>query len=270
MGARGITISVHLYDGALFSPLRKHFVARNELYYSDDYGIETGPLRPILHATDWVLGVKCVSHGCSNAVVWGLKTACPSVDRESVHVSIASLLNGRTALHSHTTAFLTRHLQFSAVRSGVFDDIYTFWQALDVEPHMCEIFAQLDPVWDGVTSALAKSTKRKLGASTTFLVAFRICFIGRLSRRRVGPTVGRSGRLLARSLAGGLEPLWGICMEDDNISHWHLGGLRKRLPMSDSICLLLPLARCQQKRSCLKYYRTIVFTERERVVAGGG
>ena len=70
--------------------------------------------------------LKCVSHGCSNAVVWGLKTACPSVDRESMHVSIASLLNGSTALHSHTTSLLTRHLQVSAVRSGVFDDIYTF------------------------------------------------------------------------------------------------------------------------------------------------
>ena len=77
LGARGITISAHLYDGALFSPLRKHFTARSELCYSDDYGIETGPLRPNLQATDWVLGVKCVSHGCSNAVVWGLKTACP-------------------------------------------------------------------------------------------------------------------------------------------------------------------------------------------------
>ena len=47
MGARGITTSVPLYDGALLSPLRKHFTARSELCYSDDDGIETGPLRPI-------------------------------------------------------------------------------------------------------------------------------------------------------------------------------------------------------------------------------
>ena len=258
-GARGITISVHLYDGALFSPLRKHFTARNELYYSDDYGIETGPLRPILQATDWILGVQCVSHGCSNAVVWGLKTACPSVDRESVHVSIASLLNGRTALHSHTTAFLTRHLQFSAVRSGVFDDIYTFWQALDVEPGMCEIFAKLDPVWDGVNFCVNQEYETKVGGIDDILACISYLLHWAAFSETRWANVGRSGRLFARSLAGGLEPLWAICMEDENISHWHLGGLRKRLPMLSSICLLLPLARCQQNQSCLKYYRTIVF-----------
>ena len=80
--------------------------------------------------------------------------------------------------------------------------------------------------------------------------------------------VGRSGRLFARSLAGGLEPLWAICMEDENISHWHLDGLRKRLPMSSSICLVMHLARCQQNQSCLKYYRTIVFYGTE--ASGGG
>ena len=227
LGARGTTTSVHLYDGALFSPLRKHFTARNELCYSDDYGIETGPLRPILHATDWVLGVKCVSHGCSNAVVWGLKTACPSVDRESVHVSIASLLNGRTALHSHTTAFLTRHLQFSAVRSGVFDDIYTFWQALDVEPHMCEIFAQLDPVWDGVNFCVSQEYETKAGGIDDILGCISYLLHWSAFSETRWANVGRSGRLFARSLAGGLEPLWDICMEDDNISHWHLGGFKK-------------------------------------------
>ena len=36
LGARGITISVHLYDGALFSPRRKHFAARSALCDSED------------------------------------------------------------------------------------------------------------------------------------------------------------------------------------------------------------------------------------------
>ena len=114
-------------DGALYSSLKRHMVGRHELFYARSRGFDHGDDHDVLWAPDWTITLKCIAHACSNAVLWGLKPNRITELSEDVHVSIASLQNGRTALHSKTDMMLVRHLEFRGHRSGSDSDISTFW-----------------------------------------------------------------------------------------------------------------------------------------------
>ena len=83
------------------------------------------------------------------------------------------------------------------------------------------------PFWDGVNFCVSQEYETKAGGIDDILGCISYLLHWSAFSETRWANVGRSGRLFARSLAGGLEPLWDICMEDDNISHWHLGGFKK-------------------------------------------
>jgi len=227
LGSTGIAISIYLFDGALHGPLRKHFTARHEMYYSEDYGVETGPFRVELAACDWAIGIKCISHGCSNAVNWGLKWHFATVTRENVHISIESLQNSRTALHAHIGDLLTRHLKFVHGRTSSDSDILAFWLALDVGPDMCETLVSLDLNWDGDHLCVHDSWERhpKVFEDVAGCLLYLLRWLSFSETRWA--KVGRSGRWFIRALAAGIEPLLQICLEDENISHYNMGGFTR-------------------------------------------
>ena len=227
MGARGITITAYLFDGKPFKSLRGHFAARHDLFYCKELGFDHGPMHLELQAMGWVLPVKCIAHACSNSVSWGLKPIGLDEYKENVHISIASLVNARTALHASVGLFVETHLKFKAERSGELLDIECFWRALHIEPHMCEVLCDLDFFWDGCSLSVHASWERKSHTFSTVtacvLFLFRWCSFSETRWAKVG----LSGRYYLSSVAGGIDRVWRICMSDSTISKYHLSGYAK-------------------------------------------
>ena len=227
IGATGISICAYLADGALSGPLRKHMDARHALYYSQEHGFFHGDMHVELRAMDWSVSIKCVAHGCSNSVIWGLHPLRLVAHRDGVHIGIASLINGRTALHAKVSELLTRHMQFAAVRSGTEAEIRAFWYALQVEPEMVDTLTSLDLRWTG--EVLLAHASWELQSNALEVVSGCVMYLLRwvsFSETRWAK-VGTCGRLWIRSLAIGLASLHRLAMEDGNVSHYHLSGYSK-------------------------------------------
>ena len=104
-----------------------------------------------LAASDWVVAMKCVLHGCGDYIKWGLLTTFSHVDRDDVHIMIKSLNNSETALRSKITTMLMQCMHFAPDPSHTFEEIKFFWSMLGVEGDMLALLIRLDLRWrDGV------------------------------------------------------------------------------------------------------------------------
>ena len=84
-------------------------------YDNDICPVDAGD-RDILHNSDWVFGVQCKSHSCSNAVKWGFTSEVADSAVEDAHIVVQSLLNSSMLLHSKMDAFLPQYLDFERQR----------------------------------------------------------------------------------------------------------------------------------------------------------
>ena len=189
--------------------------------------MDLGALRRELFLTDWVIPVKCISHGCSNEVKWGLKAFDNKIDKTNVHVSTAALRNSKTALLAHIDSFVVRHLRWTEERSASWDDRVCFWRALDVPHDLLDIFVDMDLMWIGtdlVANAKYAADPKSLEDISSLISH---CMHWKSYSETRWAAVGQSARLLVRSLAVGLCGLFDLRMEDENISKWHLSGFSK-------------------------------------------
>ena len=155
---RGIVITFYVFDGLMAKALVRHNTARHELMYDSRSGIDFGEEHTVMWACDWVVGMKCVSHGLPNSVVYGLKHAIatlPNGNDDDVHIAIASLLNCRSAFQSKIQECLMMgNLRFRKDRSGTCNDIRAYWLSLRVDPSMLDVFVDLDFSVDPATKCV--------------------------------------------------------------------------------------------------------------------
>ena len=90
-GHTDITISVYVLDGAMVDAVCRHLRAKHKLFYDNDLNPDLGPERHLLKLMDLVVGVRCCSHSCSNAIKWGLGPWLTEKTGEDAHITIASL-----------------------------------------------------------------------------------------------------------------------------------------------------------------------------------
>ena len=224
LGAKGITITAYVLDGALFQPVRRHCMARHALYYDDEYGVEVAGVRLELAASDWVVGMKCVLHGCGNSIKWGLLTTFPHVDRDAVHIMIKALNNCKTALYSKILTMLMQCMHFAPAPSGTIDEIKVFWSMLGVEGDMLAMLIRLDLRWrNGVLwVSSAFENDQEIFQRVADIVLYLYRFLD-FSETRWGG-VGRPGRFYLRARAAGITHVVRLVREDPSISDYHMHG----------------------------------------------
>ena len=148
LGCKGITLSIYLADGALYSALERKYRVRHYLLYKGcAFGEE---FNWVYQNLDWVICIKCVNHGCSNGCHWGLKTVGDKTVVDSCHICTASLINGSTALYGKIPDFVFRRLSFRKSISKV-EDREQFWKLLGAEPELLDECVLMDIEWDGVS-----------------------------------------------------------------------------------------------------------------------
>lgn len=98
-GHEGIVVNIILQDGMLFEPVTRYMRGIRAMFYSSMSGVPQGPEHEVHHNSERTIGIKCKSHCCSNAVVWGLKRWSTGQISEGAHITIASLRNSAQLLH---------------------------------------------------------------------------------------------------------------------------------------------------------------------------
>jgi hypothetical protein len=237
-GALGIAISVYIFDGCLFSCLSKHFHARHEVFYDRNLGFDHGVLHEALRCMDWVVPVKCIAHGCSNAVAWGLKEVGLEAVRDDVHVAVASLINCRTVLHAAIDNFLVTYLKFSSDRSASISELQSFWKALHVEPNMCDRLSEMDLHWSGTHLVVNSDFENEASFNDVANSVLYLLTWCKFSDTRWAK-VGACARKWIGSLAVGIDKIWAMAIADPHVSNYHLSGYSKASP---DVRLLLAVA----------------------------
>ena len=222
-GHEGIIINVVLQDGMLFEPVFRMMRSIRALYYEADSGVDLGHEHVILQNTEWTIGVKCKSHGCHNAFVWGLKWWNIGQMSEDCHITIASLRNSAQALHGHIDELISRCLKFEA-KDTPRSDLVAWWSFLDIAANMLELFIEVDPRWNGehlcVAATLEADEAVWSKVSSVVLYCFR-WFDWSDSRWL---RAGKASRYYIRSLACGLQGAVRAVSGDAHASKYHLNG----------------------------------------------
>ena len=231
-GHIGIAISAYLFDGMLFQALSRHLQARHSIAY--DSGIcdvqFDGEEVVLLMLTDWCIAIKCCLHSCSNSVKWGLTPLRAGIEHDDVHISIAACQKSQSELHAHIDKFLLATLTFSDVPSGTVAEREMFWKALEVEANVLDDLVYVDPFWDGTSLLVNKQLMHvengweQIASCVLYLLQWIMYSETRWAK------VGRSARLLLRSLAIGLDGLVDIVKHDPNASMYHLNGFFRATP----------------------------------------
>ena len=132
---------------------------------------------------------------------------CPCLDRDEVHIVIASLLKGRTALHERVGPWLMSVLAFASHRSGSDNDILSFWQALGVDPIVCETLVGLGFFWTGseITVDSRFENDENLFETVSGCILHLLQWVSFSETRWC--KVRRSGCYHVRSMAAGVGPL---------------------------------------------------------------
>ena len=148
LGARGLGIQMHVFDGLHSAPIlrlmRGRYAIRNE--QADRFEDE---LARVLHwVHEWVFGATCISHCSSNAVVWSLKRYSGKQLQDDVHISIKSLRNSSEAIRSNIHEF-ARPRVVGIVKDANKFEVELFWEFLLILEDLLQYFVAADPFWDG-------------------------------------------------------------------------------------------------------------------------
>ena len=136
MGHEGPSVSVYVFDGALFDALAPKFRARHELYYSDKYGICTGHKKSDLRNSDLCFPIYCSLHGGHKGAEWGVMPYNTCEESSEAHIVIRSLLNSSRVLHDGISPFLQRYVSFEE-RSLPEDEVLSYWRFFEVPKKKC-------------------------------------------------------------------------------------------------------------------------------------
>ena len=223
-----IVMSVYLQDGLHAAGFSRRMMGRHELPFGVELGEGSGLVDPAAREKEWCFGWSCSSHAASNAIKWGLAPYSTSFVTEALHIAIASLKNSSEEILKVVNLFVATRVVFAG-RGGTLNDRQLFWTALGVPAHMLDIVLEVNPIWDADTQTLTVSALLESKEDWQDTVASIVCFFLRwqdFSETRWAG-VGVSLRLLACSLAIGVEYLVGLVYASKSASTYYLGGFKK-------------------------------------------
>ena len=203
MGHDDVSISVYCLDGHLFSACLKKLKARHQLYYEmqEAAGSDFAELNK---AMDWVVGIKCVAHACSNAVKWALTPCNTGECNDDAHKIIAGLRNSSFDLQNQADLFLQRYVRFRAADTPL-HLAAQLWLSLAVRSDLMELFIKVDPFWDGAFLYVNQSMADDTDCFALLHTILGHCFkwVDWSDTRWV--RMAKSARLFMRSLAVGIS-----------------------------------------------------------------
>lgn len=145
MGHKGISLCVHLQDGALLSSSMRRFVGKHRLWYAEELGPNLGHEGECLELCDWVFGLQCEARSCSNAMNSGFMSAFSAQQVEGAHIVAQSLVNSSSVLHE----LIRRHL----LVVHYFDDLQETaecWELMAVSDQDLLLWmVEVNPRWAG-------------------------------------------------------------------------------------------------------------------------
>ena len=77
---------------------------------------------------------------------------------DEAHITLASLLNGSSALHEHVDILLVHKVRF-VDRQGSPEDVACSWRSLEVNEEILPPFVELNPFWDGCNLLVNKAAE---------------------------------------------------------------------------------------------------------------
>ena len=224
LGHRGISVTVYLQDGALHESSLRKFRGKHEVWYDVDICPVDAPERDILYNSEWVFGLQCKAHSCSNGLKWGLVSDVTASEVEDAHIVVQSLINSSMSLHSMMDVFLQQHLVFREDDDDL-QSITDFWEFLDVhDPGMLALLAEVDPMWEGGRLRVRSDLQHdpECWSKVSVCIAFCWRWLSWSDTRWV--RAGRSARYYLRSLAAGIAGQAALCLSDPHVSSYHLKG----------------------------------------------
>ena len=241
IGYEGVSITVYLQDGMLFSASLRLFRARHALWH--DFQEAEGPHDPMERDRDLVIGIKCVAHAIHNSLTWGLGPYCNDELVDDSFLVISALLNGSSAIHTEVHGALLRVVKF-VKKTDRPEDVRAFWRLLEVSLDVIDLFIELDPWWTGVNLEINVDCEAD---PSIFQKISQVAMYGyrwlRWSKSRWCRS-GRASRFFVRSLALGVDAVMQEVRMDTNYSNYLLGSwTRCRMEIKRMLCILSQAAK---------------------------
>ena len=224
LGATGLRIQMFVMDGLMYNSfmrlMRPRFASRLQ---SDDL-FDSEYDRMEHECLEWVVGAKCISHGCSNAVVWGLKRYVTQQLRDDAHIGIKALRNTSNDLRRCIHQFVCTRL---APREDVQDDAEAWWTWCNVRQNLLPLFIEADPRWDGQNLLVNSAFFARPDAHATMevLMLHVLRWSDWSETRWCG--VKHAARRLLRSLFCGVAQVVALVQGDRDMGHCHINGFAR-------------------------------------------
>lgn len=207
----------------LYEPVLRYIRSIRGLYYEGCVDPMRAAENYLERNTEWTIGIKCKSHCCQNAFVWGMRRWSIGSLSEDCHITIASCRNSAQALHSHIGEMISRRVRFESAQASR-AEVVAFWAFMEIGPDLLDLFAEVDPRWNGefllVNPDLEQDEEFWSKVSAVVLVCFK--WFDWSDTRWL--KVGKAARFYLRSLACGLDCVVRLVSEDAKCSKFHLNG----------------------------------------------
>ena len=102
----------------------------------------------------WFCGIRCMAHVGSNGVKWGIARLTTEQHMEDLHVGIRSLRQTSVQLRKHIRSFLVKHMTYDEEKAIPWEARRMYWEALCLDVNTLELFEEINPRWDPLTSSL--------------------------------------------------------------------------------------------------------------------
>jgi hypothetical protein len=144
VGHEGIAIFALSADRAVLAPLDRLLRQRQAGFYAPGVGLELGPQRPLLEATDWHVACGCAAHDSANAFRWALRSRFPAEASWDLHSVVDGVRHAFGDLLTQLSQWVGGRLapHPSAVSA---EEAQAFWTTLGVDAVMVESVAAVNP-----------------------------------------------------------------------------------------------------------------------------
>ena len=225
-GHTGIAMNVYLFDGALFHSTIPKLKALHRLWYIQNIGeIADASELEELQNKEITCGMACKIHAGHNALKWGISVISSDEITDNGQMTIRSVLNGMSAVHSTTDLWLVGNITFDR-KDLSRDSRGFFWRHFEVPEKLLDLFVDLDPWWDYDLALLAISDDAEKDPELLSKLAIVILVSRRIlqwSKTRWCRS-GKAGRLLVRSFGTGLDSHVQYVINDKSFSNAYIGG----------------------------------------------
>ena len=227
-GHQGISLSLYLFDGALFSSLYTKFCGLHNLWYDSDTGFADEDEAWMHKQSDLVFGIQCMVHAGNNSVDWAIRRLRVEDTSDRTYNSLNCLVQASAQFHANIDRFLQRVVAFEE-RVDDPTMVREFWQLLELTGPLLDLFTAIDPWWCKDRGQLIVSCH--IEHEATCWEQLQIVVLACRRWCTWSPTrwarFGRSSRLFLRSLCTGLDAAFQDLLQDPLCSNENLAGYRQ-------------------------------------------